>query len=65
MDPPYSPHILALILPFSILGLLARLGLQALASYPGQSIFPLAYVQVVGCFIIGLAIPMKDYIVHK
>lgn len=56
---PYSIHVLALLMPASIFGVLARLGLQALVTYDGQSIFPLAYVQATGCFIMGLALGMK------
>lgn len=57
---PLSIHVLALLMPASIFGVLARLGLLALASYDGQSIFPLAYVQSVGCLIMGFAIVMKE-----
>ncbi|KAJ7904579.1 CrcB-like protein-domain-containing protein [Mycena olivaceomarginata] len=48
---PLSIHVLVLLMPFSVLGVLARLGLTALASYSGQSIFPLAYSQAIGCLI--------------
>lgn len=56
-------HLIALLLPFSILGLLVRLGLQALVSYDPHAVFPLAYPQFVGCFVMGLAIPLKDRLV--
>ena len=56
---PYSVHVLALLMPASIFGVLARLGLQALVTYDGESIFPLAYVQATGCFIMGIALGMK------
>lgn len=56
---PYSIHVLALLMPASAFGVLARLGLQALVTYDGQSIFPLAYVQATGCFIMGVALGMK------
>ncbi|KAF9268035.1 hypothetical protein L218DRAFT_853602 [Marasmius fiardii PR-910] len=56
----FSPHVLALLIPFSIFGTLARLGLQALASYNGQSIFPLAYVQAAGCLVMGFFLPLKE-----
>ncbi|KAF8450606.1 CrcB-like protein-domain-containing protein [Boletus edulis BED1] len=46
-------------MPASILGVLARLGLQALVTYDGESIFSLAYVQATGCFIMGIALGMK------
>jgi protein CrcB len=47
-------------MPASVFGVLARLGLQALVTYDGQSIFPLAYVQAIGCFIMGLGLGMKE-----
>lgn len=56
----FSIHILALLMAFSVLGTLARLGLHALASYPGQSIFPLAWVQAVGCFVMGFALGLRE-----
>ncbi|KAJ8587424.1 hypothetical protein M405DRAFT_821614 [Rhizopogon salebrosus TDB-379] len=56
---PLSIHVLALLMPASIFGVLARLGLQALTTYDGQSIFPLAYVQATGCFIMGIGLGMK------
>lgn len=56
---PYSVHVLALLMPASILGVLARVGLQALVTYDGESIFPLAYIQATGCFIMGVALGMK------
>jgi len=57
---PFSIPVLALLAPASIFGVLARLGLQALVTYDGQSIFPLAYVQAVGCLIMGIGIGMKE-----
>jgi CrcB protein len=57
---PLSPAVLALLAPASVFGTLARLGLQALATYAGQSIFPLAYPQAVGCFIMGVCLALKD-----
>jgi len=49
-------------MPASIFGVLARLGLQALANYNGKCIFPLAYPQALGCLIMGIALPLKDTI---
>ncbi|KAJ7157097.1 major facilitator superfamily domain-containing protein [Mycena filopes] len=57
---PLSPHTLALLMLFSVLGVLARLGLSALANYSGQSIFPLAYSQGVGCLIMGFCLALKE-----
>ena len=56
---PLSFHVLALMIPASIFGVLARLGLTALATYDGRSIFPLAYSQVVGCLAMGAALRLK------
>lgn len=56
---PYSIHVLALLMPASVFGVLARLGLQALVTYNGQSIFALAYVQAFGCFVMGIALGTK------
>ncbi|KAH7920169.1 hypothetical protein BV22DRAFT_1021730 [Leucogyrophana mollusca] len=56
---PYSIHVLALLMPASIFGVLARLGLQALVTYNGESVFPLAYIQATGCFIMGIGLSMK------
>lgn len=60
----YSHHVLALLVPFSIFGVLARLGLQALATYNGQSIFPLSYPQALGCLVMGFVLHLKEPIGH-
>jgi fluoride exporter len=57
---PFSPAVVALLMPASIFGVLARLGLQALANYDGKAIFPLAYPQAVGCLVMGIALSLKD-----
>ncbi|KAF9009010.1 hypothetical protein BDQ17DRAFT_93447 [Cyathus striatus] len=56
---PFSFPVLVLLAPASILGVLARLGLVALATYDGQSIFPLAYAQSLGCFVMGFTFSLK------
>jgi hypothetical protein len=56
---PFSPAVIALLMPTSVLGTLARLGLQSLATYDGKSIFPLAYPQALGCLIMGIVLPLK------
>jgi hypothetical protein len=56
---PFSPTVIALLMPASVLGTLARLGLQSLATYDGKSIFPLAYPQALGCLIMGITLPLK------
>jgi CrcB protein len=57
---PFSLSMIAPLMPASILGLLARLGLDALTIYDGRSIFPLAYPQALGCLIMGICLPLKD-----
>ncbi|KAL0949493.1 hypothetical protein HGRIS_009547 [Hohenbuehelia grisea] len=57
---PLAFPVLALLIPGSIMGALARLGLQALATYEGQSIFPLAYAQSLGCLIMGFCLAIKE-----
>ncbi|KAH8926015.1 hypothetical protein BT69DRAFT_1215851 [Atractiella rhizophila] len=39
---------------FSIWGVLARLGLVAIFTFDGASVFPLLWAQVVGCFVMGI-----------
>lgn len=56
---PLHWEILALLMPASVFGVLARLGLSALTSYEGESIFPLAYVQSVGCLVMGFCLALK------
>ncbi|KAL4252569.1 fluoride channel Fluc/FEX family protein [Abortiporus biennis] len=57
---PYSFHVLALLAPASIFGVLARLGIQALVGYDEKSIFPLAWVQSMGCLCMGFALGIKE-----
>lgn len=57
---PLSFPVLALLMPASVFGVLARLGLQALVTYEGHSIFPLAYVQATGCFVMGVGLGLKE-----
>ena len=57
---PFSHHVLALMAPFAMFGLLARLGLQALTNFDGGPIFPLAWVQGVGCFFMGIAVGLRE-----
>jgi len=56
---PLNWEILAFLMPASVFGVLARLGLSALTSYAGESIFPLAYVQGVGCLVMGFCLALK------
>lgn len=56
---PLSWEIFALLMPASVFGVLARLGLDALTSYDDESIFPLAYVQGVGCLVMGFCLALK------
>ena len=57
---PFSLSVIAPLMPASVFGLLARLGLDALTTYDGRSIFPLAYPQALGCLIMGICLPLKD-----
>jgi len=57
---PFSPHVVALLLPASIFGVLARLGIQAVTSYDGRAVFSLAWVQAAGCLIMGIGLGMKE-----
>ncbi|KAF9534266.1 CrcB-like protein-domain-containing protein [Crepidotus variabilis] len=59
---PLSFPVITLLMPASVFGVLARLGLSALMNYPGHSIFPLAYAQAVGCLFMGLGLGMKEEI---
>jgi hypothetical protein len=56
---PLSPEVLLMLMPAAVFGTLARLGLDALTTYPGESIFPLAYVQGVGCLVMGFCLGLK------
>ena len=55
--------VLALLAPASVFGVLARLGLIALTNFDGHSVFPLAYVQAVGCLVMGFGLRLKASLV--
>ena len=57
---PLSFPVTALLMAPAVFGVLARLGLVALATYNGESIFPLAYVQALGCLIMGFCLRLKE-----
>jgi hypothetical protein len=57
---PLSFPVVVLLMPASVFGVLARLGLVALMSYDGHSVFPLAYAQAVGCLVMGFALELKE-----
>ncbi|CAG7848520.1 SubName: Full=Uncharacterized protein {ECO:0000313/EMBL:CCA66575.1} [Serendipita indica DSM 11827] len=57
-----SLEAIFLLAPFSIFGLLARLGIAALARYPNDAIFELAWVQAAGCLVMGIAQSQKAFI---
>jgi fluoride exporter len=59
---PFAPEVIALLMPSSVFGALARLGIQALVNYDGAAIFPLAWVQAAGCFFMGVAVSLKGEI---
>ncbi|KAF8812500.1 hypothetical protein BYT27DRAFT_7182945 [Phlegmacium glaucopus] len=57
---PLSFPVIALLMPAAVFGVLARLGLVALMTYNGESVFPLAYVQALGCLIMGFCLRLKE-----
>lgn len=57
---PLSFPVIALLMPTAVFGVLARLGLVALMTYNGESVFPLAYVQALGCLIMGFCLRLKE-----
>lgn len=57
---PLSPHVLLLLMPASIFGALARVGLLALTTYDGREIFPLAWIQAAGCLVMGFGLGLKE-----
>ncbi|KAK3829632.1 MAG: CrcB-like protein-domain-containing protein [Linnemannia gamsii] len=52
----------AVIIPFSILGLLIRLGLVSIETFAGQQVFSLAWPQFVGCVLMGLFASTRTWI---
>jgi len=56
---PTSFEALTLLIPGTILGLLARLGIWHLDNYPDAAIFSLAWVQALGCLVMGAALGQK------
>jgi hypothetical protein len=56
---PYDLPILLILAPASILGVLGRLGLVALVTFEGSSVFALGYVNALGCLIMGFGLSMK------
>ena len=57
---PLSFPVIALLMAPAVFGVLARLGLVALGTYNGESVFPLAYVQSLGCLIMGFCLRLKE-----
>lgn len=57
---PYHPSVIALLMPASVFGCLARLGVQALVTFDGNAIFPLAWVQVGGCLVMGICLGLRE-----
>ncbi|KAI9237507.1 MAG: CrcB-like protein-domain-containing protein [Podila humilis] len=60
--PHASKLIPALIIPCSILGVLIRLGLKYIATFPGQQVFSLIWAQFVGCLLMGLFVSTRAWI---
>ncbi|RIA97122.1 CrcB-like protein [Glomus cerebriforme] len=56
---------LAIFIPFSIIGVLIRIGLTNLHSYPGSPVFSLIYPQFVGCVMMGFCLARKRFILER
>jgi hypothetical protein len=56
---PFSVETISLLIPFTIIGLLTRLGIRSLTTYDGAAVFNLALVQALGCLAIGIAVGCK------
>ncbi|CAE7099629.1 unnamed protein product [Rhizoctonia solani] len=59
---PLSWPVISLLALPSVLGVLARLGIHSLTTYDGDSVFALAWVQGMGCFVMGLALGKRQAI---
>ncbi|CAE6400948.1 unnamed protein product [Rhizoctonia solani] len=59
---PLSWSVITLLALPSVLGVLARLGIHSLTTYDGDSVFALAWVQGMGCFVMGLAMGKRQTI---
>ena len=57
--------VFAILIPFSIIGVLIRLGLIELHSYPGSPVFSLIYPQFVGCVIMGFCLARKGFVMER
>lgn len=56
---------IAILIPFSIMGVLIRIGLNTLHTYQGAPVFALAYPQFVGCLIFGFCLARKGFIMER
>ncbi|CAG8433505.1 6281_t:CDS:2 [Diversispora eburnea] len=61
----YRIIILSILIPFSIIGVLIRIGLNKLHQYPGAPVDYLVYPQFVGCVIMGFCLERKDFIMES
>ena len=52
----------AIIIPFAILGLLIRLGLNSIETFAGQQVFALVWPQFIGCLILGSLVATREWI---
>ncbi|KAG0061447.1 hypothetical protein BGZ89_011440 [Linnemannia elongata] len=52
----------SIIIPFSIMGLLIRLGLVSIETFAGQQVFALAWPQFIGCLLMGLFVSTRGWI---
>ncbi|KAJ3346155.1 hypothetical protein HDU83_003323 [Entophlyctis luteolus] len=53
---------LGYIVFFSVLGVLARVGLNVLNTFPNEPVFPLIWSQIIGCFLYGMFQYLKTQI---
>ncbi|KAL5530691.1 hypothetical protein ACEPAF_6949 [Sanghuangporus sanghuang] len=60
--PPFAYPVITSLIPGSIFGVLARLGLLALTNYDEHSIFALAWVQGAGCLVMGFGLGLREQI---
>ncbi|RUS21971.1 CrcB-like protein-domain-containing protein [Endogone sp. FLAS-F59071] len=57
--------IATILIPFSIFGVLVRLGVTQLDTYTGAPVFPLSHVQLIGCVIMGFCLARKSRIMNS
>lgn len=56
--------IATILIPFSIIGVLVRLGVTQLETFMGAPVFPLSHVQFIGCVVMGFCLARKSKIMR-